>query len=96
VVIDGSTMLISWGNAVPPNLTGRVDSGQRVYRVPITGRDDISVWGTSASLRTADLWRFYYSYRTLYLLTTSVGVALQNPRTAPPMAAIFISKCEPT
>ena len=68
VVIDGSMMLISWGNAVPPNLTGRVDTGQRVYRVPITGRDDISVWGTSASLRTADLWRFYYSYRTLIVI----------------------------
>jgi hypothetical protein len=49
VVIEGGTMLISWSNAAPPNLRGQIDPGKRVYRIPITGNDDISVWGTSGS-----------------------------------------------
>lgn len=93
VQLDGNTMRITWGDAVPPSLTGKVPQGTRVYEVQIQGRDLQSVWGVTARSTTVDIWRFYTNYRTLQLVTSSVALSLQDPITAPSMAAIFISNC---
>ncbi len=95
VVVDRDTMLISWANAVPKDLRGLVNDGRHVNRIPIAGRDAISVWGMTTKSNTATIWRYYLNYNIFYLMELSIGVALQDPLTAPSMAAIYISRCEP-
>jgi hypothetical protein len=95
VMIEDNTMFISWANAVPENLRGLVDDGRHVKRIAITGHDEVSVWGTTMAANTAAIWRYYLNYDVLYLLESSIGLHLQDPLTAPSMAAIYISRCEP-
>lgn len=95
VVIDRGTMFVSWANAVPENLRGLIDDGRHVNRIPIAGRDETSVWGMTTAASTAAIWRYYLNYNLLYLLESSIGIHLQDPMTAPSMAAIYISRCEP-
>ena len=94
VVVDGDTMLISWANAVPKDLRGLVNDGRHVKRVPIAGRDAISVWGMTTKSNTAAIWRYYLNYNVLFLLESSITLNLQDPLAAPSMAALYISRCE--
>jgi len=52
-------MLISWADALPADLKGVVEPRPWLHSVPITGRDNISVWGTSTERSTVDIWRFF-------------------------------------
>jgi hypothetical protein len=95
VVIDQSTMLVSWPNYVPEILHDLVDNGRHVERVPITGRDEVSVWDTTTTARTVAIWRYYLNYNVLYLIKSKIVLFVEDLRTAPSMAAIYISPCEP-
>jgi len=95
VVIDENLMRVAWGNAVPNDLVGKVDPSIRFINIPITHRDDISVSGTIAGGRTVDIFRYYFNYNTLFRLMSSVALVLQPPESAPAMAAIYVSQCQP-
>lgn len=94
VLIRAKGMVISWANAVPQSIRGLVDNGEKVYRIPIIGRDEISVWGVRAQSSTAEIWRFYENNQTLYMLQSTIALHLQDPLTAPSQAAIFVAHCK--
>ena len=96
VSVRSHEIVIAWENSVPEDIKGLVDSGARVYRIPISGRDSISVWGVRMQSSTAEIWRFYENYRTLYLLQSTIGLSLQGMNMAPSQAAIYVAHCLPS
>jgi hypothetical protein len=89
VAITDTEMLITWGNYVPNALLGTVDRGERLFKVPIQGRDKVSVYGTLFAPLQVHIFRFYLHQLTLYRLTSSVVIASE----APSVAEVYISRC---
>jgi hypothetical protein len=93
LVIRPSEMIVTWGDAIPESIKALVHPETTPDVVPISGQDDASVFGVLIKARTIEVFRFYFWYRLLFLYTSSYSPSLQDPKSAPAMNSINISKC---
>jgi hypothetical protein len=96
IEITPSVLSVVWGDAVIPPY-GQLLANSRTYRMPIEGRDPVSVFGlyrfsdTAGGFRPISIFRFFFNTNTLhrvgstpYMLDGSVSVS-----------AIYVAKCRP-
>lgn len=92
VVVDGDTFTVTWGSSLPIESKGTVPKAT-TYIFASAYRDDLSILASRTDRTTAEIFRFYFNNKVLYKLTSSVGLAAQDRKAAPSMAAIHVANC---
>jgi hypothetical protein len=91
VLIDGQTFSVTWGNTTADQKSGRPKATTYVFAA--AHRDQTSILATRVDDTTAEIFRFYFSNKSLYKLSTSLAPATQDAKGAPPFVATYVAAC---
>lgn len=90
VVIDGETLMVTWGKSVAAE--GKGDAKLTTYVFAAAHRSAASIFATRVDDTTAEIFRFYFASRSLYKLTSRLGGASPDTK-AVPFVATYLTAC---